>query len=71
MARKKNLRNRRRAAFYDVNLFDYDARKRLAEGQPSPQEIPKEIIVKPNSRNEWTEAWTLKITIVQTTSRKA
>ncbi len=27
MARKNNKRNRRRAAFYGINLFDYEARE--------------------------------------------
>ena len=31
----------------------------------------EEIVVEPNPENEWTEAWTPKITVVQTTPRKA
>ena len=74
MARKNNKRNRRRAAFYGINLFDYEAREKLVAGQPPPEETSKkeeEVVVKPSPVNEWTEAWTPKITVVQTTSRKA
>ena len=74
MAQKKNnKRNRRRAAFYGINPFDYEAREKLAAGQPPPEETPKkeEDVVKPSPGNEWTETWTPKITVVQTTSRKA
>ena len=74
MARKNNKRNRRRAAFYEINPFDYEAREKLAAGQlPPPEETSKkeEVVVKPSPVNEWTEAWTPKITVVQPTSRKA
>ena len=74
MTRKNNKRNRRRAAFYGINPFDYEAREKLAVGQtPSPvEETPKkEEVVKPSPVNEWTEVWAPKITVVQTTSRKA
>ncbi len=72
MARKNNKKNRRRAAFYGINLFDYEAKEKVVGGQLPPQETPKEeTIVKPSSENEWTEFWTPKITVVQTTSRKA
>ena len=73
MARKNNKRNRRRAAFYGINPFDYEAREKLAAGQSPPEETPKkeEDVVKPSPGNEWTEAWTPKITVVQTTLRKA
>ncbi len=74
MARKNNKRNRRRAAFYGINPFDYEAREKLAAGQPPPvEEIPKkeEDVVQPSSGKEWTETWTPKITVVQATPRKA
>ncbi len=74
MARKNNKRNRRRAAFYGINPFDYEAREKLAAGQPPPpEETPKkeEDVVKPSPGNEWTEAWAPKITVVQITPRKA
>jgi len=74
MARKKNnKKNRRRAAWYGINLFDYKARERLAAGQPSVEEISKkeEVVVRPSLENEWTESWIPKITVVQTISRKA
>ena len=73
MAQKNNKRNRRRAAFYGINPFDYEAREKLAAGQPPVEEPPKkeEDVVKPSPGNEWTEIWTPKITVVQTTSRKA
>ena len=38
MARKNNKKNRRRAAYYHINKFDYEAREKLAEGQPPPKE---------------------------------
>ena len=79
MARKNNRRNRRRAAFYGINPFDYEAREKLANGQPPQPPPPKETpvedkdkkIVESSPGNTWTEAWTSKITVVQTTSRKA
>ena len=74
MGRKQNnKRNRRRAAFYGINPFDYEAREKLAAGQPPPEETSKkeEDVVKPGPGNEWTEAWTLKITVIQTIPRKA
>ncbi len=42
MARKNNKRNRRRAAFYGINKFDYETRENLAKGYPSTEETPKE-----------------------------
>ncbi len=73
MAQKNNKRNRRRTAFYEINPFDYKAREKLIEGQlPSEVMLKKEeVIVKPSPGNEWTEAWTPKITVVQTTPQKA
>ena len=38
MACKNNKKNRRRAAFYGINQFDYEARKNLAKGQLPPKE---------------------------------
>ena len=74
MARKNNKRNRRRAAFYGINPFDYEAREKLAAGQVPPvEEMPKkeEDVVKLSPGNEWTEAWKPKITVVQAISQKA
>ena len=56
MAHKNNRRNRRRAAFYGINPFDYEAREKLAAGQPPPQEITsKEKVVKASPKNIWTK----------------
>ncbi len=54
MARKNNKRNHRRAAFYGINLFDYEAREKLTAGQPLPEEMPKkeEVVVKPSPGDE-------------------
>ena len=54
MARKNNKRNRRRAAFYGINKFDYEARENLAKGHPSQAETPteKEKEVEPSPGNE-------------------
>ena len=74
MARKNNKRNRRRAAFYGINPFDYEAREKLAADQPPlPEETSKkeEAVIKLSLVNEWTEVWAPKIIVVQTTSRKA
>ncbi len=73
MARKNNRKNRRRIAFYGINKFDYKAREKLAVGQSPLKETPKEegIVIEASPENEWTKIWTPKITIVQTTSRKA
>ena len=73
MARKKNnKKNRRRVAFYEISKFDYEARENLAKGQPPLKEIPteKKKEVESSSRSVWTEAWTLKITIIQINSQK-
>ncbi len=37
MARKNNKKNRRRAAFYGISKFDYEARKNLRKGYPPPK----------------------------------
>ncbi len=73
MACKNNKKNRRRAVFYGINKFDYEARENLAKGHPSLVEAltEKDKKVKSNPENEQTEAWAPKITVVQTTSRKA
>ena len=42
MAQKNNKKNRRRAAFYGISKFNYEARKKLATGQLSPIETPQE-----------------------------
>ena len=68
---RKNKRNRRRASFYGISKFDYEARERLAAGQLPPQKESEEKVVEESPGNEWTEAWTPKITIVQQRPRKA
>ncbi len=73
MARKNNCRNRRRAAYYYINKFDYEAREKLAESQLLPKETyssKKVKVVELRSNYSWNEFWTPTITI-QTTSRKA
>ena len=57
MARKNNKRNRRKAAFYGINKFDYEVRENLAKGHPPPEETPKEKDkeVESSSGNEWAE----------------
>ena len=58
MARKNNKKNRRRAAFYGINPFNYETREKLAAGQPPPVEETskkEEDVVKPSPGNEWTE----------------
>ncbi len=73
MACKNNKKNRRRAAFYGISKFDYEARENLAKKQSLLKEtsMEKDNEVESSSENAWTEAWTLKITIVQTNSQKA
>ena len=72
MAQKNNKKNRRRAAFYGINLFDYEAREKLAARQLPPKKtLKEEVVVRPSSGNEWTETWISKITVVQTTPQKA
>ena len=58
MARKNNKKNRRRAAFYRINKFDYEARENLIKGYPSSEETPteKDKEIESNSGNEWIEA---------------
>ena len=56
MARKNNRRNHRRAAYYYINQFDYKAREKLAEGKPSPKEIPQEEKVEHSPGNAWIKA---------------
>ncbi len=58
MVRKNNKKNRRRAAFYGINKFDYEARKNLTKGHLPPKEIllEKDKEVESNPENEWTEA---------------
>ncbi len=72
MTRKNNKRNRRRAAYYHINKFDYEAREKLAEGQLPPKETysnEKAKVVELRPDYTWNEFWTPTIT-VQTTSRK-
>ena len=56
MACKNNKRNRKRAAFYGINKFNYEAREKLTEGQPLPKEtLIEEKVVKHSLENVWTE----------------
>ncbi len=73
MARKNNKRNRRRAAFYGINKFDYEVKENLAKGQLPPKETTtkEDKQVEPSPENTWTEVWIPKITVVQTNFRKA
>ena len=73
MACKNNKRNRRRAAYYYINKFDYEAREKLAVGQPPLKETysdEKAKVVELRSDYTWNEFWAPTIT-VQTNSRKA
>jgi len=72
MAQKNNKKNRRRATFYGISKFDYEMREKLAAGQPLPKETSvEEKVVESSPEDVWTEDWILKITVIQTTSRKA
>ncbi len=66
MAQKNNKKNRRRAAFYGINKFDYEVRENLMKEYPPPEETltekDKEVEFSPG--NEWTEAWAPKIIVV-------
>ncbi len=57
MAHKNNKKNKRRAAFYKISKFDYEARKNLAKVQLSPKETSTEENkkVKSSPGNAWTE----------------
>ena len=69
MARKNNKRNRRRAAYYHINKFDYEAKEKLAEGKPSSKETysnEKVKVVELRPDYTWNEFWAPTITI-QTT----
>ncbi len=56
MARKNNKKNRRRATFYEISKFDYEAREKLTEGQLSSKEIPtKEKAIELSPENAQTE----------------
>ncbi len=60
MARKNNHRNCRRAAYYYINKFDYEAREKLAEGQLSPKEMysdKKAKVVELRPDYTWNEFW--------------
>ena len=53
MAWKNNKKNRRRAAFYGINKFDYKVREKLVAGQILPKEmLTEDKIVKPSSEND-------------------
>ncbi len=73
MACKNNKRNKKRAAFYGINKFDYEMRKKLTEGQLPPKEIyidKKAKLIEYRSNYQWTKVWTSIITIVQNYSQK-
>ncbi len=54
MAHKNNKRNRRRAAFYGINKFDYEVKENLAKGHPpsvkAPTEKDKEVEPSPGNK---------------------
>ena len=52
MARKNNKKNRRRAAFYRISKFDYEARENLIKGQLSSKETLQKKIRKSNPVQE-------------------
>ncbi len=54
MVRKNNKKNKRKAAFYGINKFDYEARENLAKGYPPSEETPigKNKEVKSSPGNE-------------------
>ncbi len=54
MACKNNKKNRRRAAFYGINKFDYEVRKNLVKGRLPPEKTPteKDKEAEPNPGNE-------------------
>ena len=54
MARKNNKKNRRRAAFYGINKFNYEAKENLAKGHPPPVETltEKDKEVEPSPGNK-------------------
>ena len=58
MTRKNNKKNRRRAAFYGINKFNYEARENLAKGQLPPKEASakEDKKVESSPGNAWTEA---------------
>ena len=52
MAHKNNKKNKRKAAFYRISKFDYEAREKLLEEQLLSKKTPtKETVVKPNPEN--------------------
>ncbi len=58
MACKNNKKNKKRAAFYAINKFDYETRENLAKGHSLPVKAltEKNKEVKSSLGNEWTEA---------------
>ncbi len=65
MACKNNKKNRRRAAFYGINKFDYEERENLMKGHPLPEEtLTEKHKIESSPGNKWTEAWKPKITVV-------
>ncbi len=40
MAHKNNKKNRKRAAFYGINKFDYKMKENLVKGQLLPKKTP-------------------------------
>ncbi len=73
IAHKNNKRNRRRAAFYGINKFDYEVKENLTKRHLPLEETftEKDKEVKSSPGNKWIEAWKPKITVIQTKSRKA
>ncbi len=55
MACKNNCRNCRRAAYYYINKFDYEAREKLADGQlPSKKMYSSEKVKVVELRPDYT-----------------
>ncbi len=66
MAWKNNRRNCKKAAYYHINQFDYEAREKLAEGQPLPKKIyssKKVKVVELRPDYTWNKFWILIITV--------
>ena len=66
MACKNNRCNHKRAVYYHINKFDYEMRKKLAEGQLLPKETyndKKAKVVKLRLDYTRNEFWILTITI--------
>ncbi len=66
IANKNNKKNRRRAAFYGISKFDYEAKENLTKGQLPKKTSIEEKVIKYSLGNIWTKVWSAKITVIQT-----